>query len=139
MLGKKIGGGLAVVALAVFSVPLAAYALVDNQNEASSQTAQTPASVIVFSQKPKGDQITVTYAFMPTAGHLVIHGSSKNGKPDDAVFGSIPLQAGDHRDIGVKLEKAPAPGTKLWASLTNSEKKSFWPSSLPAENEFHVQ
>lgn len=139
MLGKKISGGLAVTALALFSLPIAAYALVDNPEGASSQAAQTAASVIVFNQKPKGNQVTVTYAFMPSAGQLVIHGAGKNGKPDEAIFGSVALEAGDHRDIGVKLEKTPAPGTAVWASLMNSEKKSFWSAELPLQNEFVIE
>ena len=128
---------IAAAALAVFSLPIAAYALVDKPEGATSAT--TPASVIIFSQKPKGDQITVTYAYMPAPGNLVIHGSSGNGKPDKAVLGSVKLEAGDHRDVGVTLKKMPQAGTSLWASLTNTQDQPFWQTSLPLENEFTIK
>jgi hypothetical protein len=139
MLGRTIGSVLATAVFTLCSLPIVAYALVDKPSEGAPQAAQTSASVIVFNQKLKGDQITVTYAFMPAAGQLVIHGSGKDGKADKVVFGSLALEAGDHRDIGVKLDKTPSPGTALWATLTTAEKTSFWPAGLPLQNEFRVE
>ncbi|MFA5956718.1 hypothetical protein [Hyphomicrobium sp.] len=132
----NISGGIVAASLMLFGLPISAYALVDNPAGAVSQT---PPSVIVFNQKPKGEEITVTYAFMPSAGNLVIYGSNHSGKHDAKTIGSVKLEAGDHHNIGVKLDKDVPAGTSLWASLTNSNQKSFWKASLPSANEFLIE
>jgi len=136
MLRLKVSSGIVAASLMLFGVPLSAYALVDN---GSSTMSQTPPSVIVFNQKPKDGQINVTYAFMPEAGHFVVHGSSGSGKASDTVVGSVKLDAGAHNDFSVKLDKDVPAGTSLWASLTNSDKQPFWKTSLPLQNEFLIK
>jgi hypothetical protein len=122
--------GIAAASLMLIALPSAAYAVVENPAGAVSQT---PPSVIVFNQKPKNGQITVTYAFMPAAGHFVVYGANKT------VVGSAKLDAGAHNDFSVKLDKDLPAGTSLWASLNNSEKQSFWKHSLPLQNEFLIK
>jgi hypothetical protein len=128
--------GIAAASLVLFALPISAYAVVENPGGAVSQT---PPSVIVFNQKPKGGQITVTYAFMPAPGHFVVYGSDNAGKADRTIVGSAKLDAGAHNDFSVKLDKDLKAGTALWASLTNSEKQSFWKHSLPLQNEFLIK
>ncbi|HML29985.1 MAG TPA: hypothetical protein PKE16_14350 [Hyphomicrobium sp.] len=128
--------GIAAASLVLFALPISAYAVVENPAGAVSQT---PPSVIVFNQKPKNGQITVTYAFMPAAGHFVVYGSDKSGKADKTVVGSAKLDAGPHNDFSVKLDKEQPAGAPLWASLTNPEKQSFWKHSLPLQNEFMIK
>lgn len=135
MTRRKISHGIAAASFILFGLPISAYALVENSESAMSQT---PPSVIVFNQKAKGDQIKITYAYMPSAGHLVIYGS-EGGKPGTNVIGSVKLEAGDHRDIAVKLDKDLPAGTSLWASLTNSDKQPFWKRHLPLQNEFLIE
>ncbi|MBS0251774.1 MAG: hypothetical protein JSR78_12010 [Proteobacteria bacterium] len=132
----KISSGIVAASLMLFGVPISAYALVEN---GASTMSQTPPSVIVFNQKPKNGEINVTYAFMPSAGHFVIYGSNGSGKANDNVVGSVKLDAGAHNDFSVKLDKNLPAGTSLWASLTNSDKQSFWKTSLPLENEFFIK
>ena len=132
----KISSGIVAASLMLFGVPISAYALVEN---GASTMSQTPPSVIVFNQKPKNGEINVTYAFMPSAGHFVIYGSNVSGKANDNVVGSVKLDAGAHNDFSVKLDKNLPAGTSLWASLTNSDKQSFWKTSLPLENEFFIK
>ena len=121
--------------LMIVGLPISAYAVVEN----SGATSTTAPSVIVFNQKPKAGEINVTYAFMPSAGHLVIYGSNSSGKPDKDIVGSVKLDAGSHNDVAVKLDKDLPAGSSLWASLTNAEKQSFWKTSLPLENEFIIK
>jgi hypothetical protein len=127
--------GFVAASLAAVALPIAAHAVVGGGDTTAAQTAP---SVIVFNQKLKGDDVKVTYAYLPSAGNLVIHGDSA-GKADSKVLGSVKLEAGDHRDVSVKLNSAPKAGTALWASLTNADQKSFWSQSLPSENHFKIE
>lgn len=131
----NISGGIVAASLMLFALPMSANALLENSGAAS----QTPPSVIVFNQKPKGGKIHVTYAFMPAAGHLVIYGSNGSGKADKDIVGSLKLDPGAHNDVSVKLDKELPAGTSLWASLTNSDRQSFWKSALPLQNEFMIK
>lgn len=132
----KLSTGLAAASLMLVGLPMSAYALVENP---SGTASQTPPSITVFNQKPKSGEINVTYAFMPSAGHLVIYGSNSSGKADKDVVASMKLDAGAHNNIGVKLDKDLPAGTSLWASLTNSEKQPFWKKQLPLQNEFIIK
>ncbi|MFT3732159.1 MAG: hypothetical protein QM780_12200 [Hyphomicrobium sp.] len=132
----KITSAAAVASILLLGLPISAYALVD---DSTSMVSQTPPSVIVFNQKPKEGEINVTYAYLPSAGHLVIHGSNSSGKANDSVIGSTKLDAGAHNNVTVKLDKNVADGTSLWASLTNADKRPFWKTSLPLQNEFLIK
>lgn len=133
---RKISHGIVAASIALFGLPLSAYAVVENSQSTASQT---PPSVIIFNQKPKANQVNVTYAYLPSAGHLVIYGSH-DGKPGTNVIGSAKLDAGDHRNFAVKLDKSLPSGTSVWASLTNSDKQSFWKKgSVPLQNEFMIE
>lgn len=131
---RKFTHALAAASFTLCGLPLSAYAVVQNPDATMSQT---PPSVIVFNQKPKGNELSVTYAYMPSAGHLVIH-NSEGGKVGRDVVGSVKLEAGDHHNIAVKLDKALPSGTSLWASLTDSQKRPF-EQTLPLQNEFRIE
>ncbi len=133
---RKIANTVVAASLVLFGLPVSAFALVDTPNSTASQTHP---SVIVFNQKPKDGEIKVTYAYLPSPGHLVIYGAEANGKASSTRLGSVKLEAGDHRDIAVKLDKTVPSGTALWASLTNAEQHPFWKKSLPSENAFIVE
>ena len=133
---KNGRGWAVVVALVVLGAPLAGHAAVSKTEPNMPQTAP---SVIALNQKLKKDQVTVTYAYLPVDGYLVIYGSDKNGHRGDKPLGRIELKAGDHRNVAVKLDSAPATGSALWVSLSGENQESYWPKTLPLENKFKVQ
>ncbi len=107
-------------------------------------------SVLVFDQRHKGASVTISYAYLPKKGYAVIYGADAAGKPMGQPLAHVPLDAGDHRDITVKLNEDLQPGTKLWASLyedrdgkqgfVKGADVSFWPDGkLPMENAFTVR
>lgn len=133
---KNGGGWLVVAALAVLSMPLAGHAAISKTEPGISQTAP---SVIALNQKLRNDQVTVTYAYLPADGFLAIYGSDKNGHLGDKPLGRIELKAGDHRNVAVKLDSAPATGSALWVSLSGENQESYWPKALPLQNKFKVE
>ena len=110
---------------------------------AAAATTSLP-SVIAMNQKPKGGEVSITYANLPKDGYLVIHPSLKNGKPNEQVLGQISLAAGDHRHVKVKLEGKTVPGEKLWAELqqkpgAQGATQPFTDSGAPARQSFMIQ
>lgn len=100
-------------------------------------------SVIALNQQVKNGEVAITYANLPKDGYLVIHPSMQSGKLSDTVLGSVQLKAGDHRNIRVKLDKAVAKGTKLWAELQTSNgaggaEQPITDQGTPAEQSFKV-
>ena len=79
----------------LLSLPMASHAAISKTEANISQTAP---SVIAFNQKLKNDQVSVTYAYLPSDGFLVVYGAeegNRRAKP----LGRTELKAGDHRDI----------------------------------------
>lgn len=112
--------------------------------------AATEPSVLVFDQAHKSGTIKVDYAFLPKKGYVVVYSADAAGKPTGEPLAHVPLEAGDHRDISVKLTAIPTAGTKLWASLyEDSDGKpgfakgadvALWPNGkLPLENAFTIR
>ena len=81
----------------------------------------TPASVIARSQKPKGDAVSITYAFLPKSGTLDIYAVSSSGKIGAKPLGTTKLDAGDHRDVSVSLSPMPQKGERLRAVIEHSD------------------
>ena len=110
------------------------------------KAAGTPASVLVFNQKPDGKTIKLTYANMPADGYVVVLDDA-GGKPGHAIA-SMPLQAGDHRDIKFNVDKDLKAGSKYWVALYEEADKNgkfddkdraVWTvGQLPLQNMFEV-
>lgn len=109
-----------------------------------------PPSVLVFDQAHKNGAVNITYAYLPKKGYVVIYGADASGKPAGTPLAHMALEAGDHRDISVKLTEIPAAGSKLWASLyedadgkpgfSKGADVSLWlDGKLPMENAFTIR
>lgn len=115
---------------------------------AASKYSSEP-SVLVFDQKPTGDQINVDYANLPSNGYVVIYSSGADGKVAKDVVGHAELKAGDHRNFKVKLTSVPQPGSALWASIyvdadgkpgfDDKKDSSIWSSGIPSGNRFLIK
>jgi hypothetical protein len=135
-------------ATAALAVPLAVAAA--NVNAATGAASTNEPSVTVFDQQIRDGKINISYVYLPQNGYVVVYGASADGKPTGEPLGHIELKKGDHRDISVKLDKMPAAGTKLWASIyedrdgkpgfAKGSDVSVWSEGrLPAENGFLVR
>ena len=110
-----LGGGLALLMLPALAAT--AHAVTSEAGAPSTQSSMSPPSVLTFDQKPDGQSVLLRYAYLPKNGYVVIYGSGADGKPGDDPLGNIALNAGDHRDIKVKLDAAPAAKSQLWTAL----------------------
>jgi hypothetical protein len=75
----------------------------------------TPPSVIALNQKTKGNDVSITYAFLPKQGELAIYSSDSSGRIGKTPIGRVALAAGDHRVVRVALSPSPKAGARLWA------------------------
>ncbi|SFV39160.1 hypothetical protein SAMN04488557_4187 [Hyphomicrobium facile] len=98
----------------------------------------TPASVIAMNQKPKGESVSITYAFAPTDGTLAIFAVDPQGHASAKPLGSAALTRGDHRDVKIKLNEALKPGTRLWAVTQGKDGKPFRNVDGPAGQTFNI-
>lgn len=94
-------------------------------------------SVVALDQKLKNDEVSVTYAYMPQKGRLVILSTDPEGKAK-TVIGSTELAAGDHRDVKVKLKDLPEAGTNLKARVEADTDQPFSGSDERAKQIFKV-
>lgn len=135
-------------AAAAIALPLAASSGLVHAAANAASTAEP--SVLVFDQTVRDGKVSISYAGLPKSGYVVIYGASPDGKPSGEVLGHAELKSGGHRDIAIKLDRVPAAGTKLWASLyEDSDGKagfnkgpdvSLWQGSkLPLENSFVIK
>lgn len=84
-----------------------------------------PPSVIAMSQKPKGGDVSITYANLPEKGTLAIFEGDGKGRMGKTRVGKVALDAGDHRNIKVQLSPMPRNGTRLYAVLEHPNGKPF--------------
>jgi hypothetical protein len=84
---------------------------------ASPSAYAATASIKVENQKLIDGTVTVTNASLPKDGFLVIHAADAKGALSEKTLGEIPLKAGDHASVKVKLASAARPGEKLWAVI----------------------
>jgi hypothetical protein len=84
-----------------------------------------PPSVIAMNQKPKGDNVSITFANLPAKGTLAIYKSDSEGRIGKARVGQVALDAGAHRDFKVKLSPMPRDGARLWAVLEHPNGTPF--------------
>lgn len=80
----------------------------------------TPASIIAMSQKPKGDSVSITYAYLPQDGTLAVFPVGTSGKMGNTPVGKVTLTAGDHRDVSVALSPLLKRGARLEAVIEHS-------------------
>lgn len=117
---------------------------------ATDQSANAPpASVVAFNQKIKDGHVMVDYINLPEKGYAVVYGAQKDGTPIREALGYVELAKGDHRQVKIKLEKAPPSGSTLWVSLYKDkdakpglDKKgdmAIWQDRLPSENRILVE
>lgn len=109
----------------------------------------TPPSVIVFDQKLTNGAVDITYANIPAKGYLAVLPSDGKGMGGGEPLGTQAIDAGDHRNVKVKLTGTPKAGDKLWVSMyfdTDGKPgfdakadKAVWAEALPAENMFTVK
>ncbi len=142
---------LKVTAAALLAATLAAAPAlaVKTEGAAAAGVSPTPPDIIVFNQKLTGKGVDVAYAYLPAQGYLVVYGMDASGKPTAEPLATLPLAAGDHRNVKVEFSKAPAAGTALWASLykdvdgdkafDKSKDVSFWGEQQPVVNQFQIQ
>lgn len=105
----------------------------------SSHVGDFLPSVTAMNQKVKGDDVKITYAFLPKDGKLAIFSGNPGSKNGATAIGSVDLSAGDHRDVKVPLSSAPKAGTRLWAQVEQSKTgKPFADSDERAEQSFKV-
>lgn len=96
-------------------------------------------SVTVLNQKPKNDAVSITYAYLPQQGRLVIFSGDPSEKGGATAIGATSLDAGDHRDFKVSLDGAPKAGARLWAAVEQAKsQKPFSGSDERAEQSFKV-
>ncbi len=139
----------AVVTIAGFALPAAA---VQSQSQGSgepqTQASMTPASVIVFNQKPEGNAVKLTYVYMPRDGYAAIIGANPEGRPAGEPLGTARLSAGDHRDVKVSFQSEPQKGKSYWIALYEEsggdkkfgDSKPIWQmSQLPLANAFKIE
>jgi hypothetical protein len=110
------------------AVPLTAL-LLAVATSASAATPGTLPSVTALNQKPKGDAVDITYAYLPMDGRVQIYSGDPQARTNAAVVGSIDLTAGDHRDFKVQLTTAPKSGERLWAAVNQAKANSTFPGS----------
>jgi hypothetical protein len=97
-----------------------------------------PPSVIALNQKPKSNQVSITYANLPQKGTLAIHGSDPSGSRGAKVLGQAKMDAGDHRNVAIKLSTTPKAGSRLWAAVETSNGKVAKNQGQAAEQSFQV-
>jgi hypothetical protein len=104
----------------------------------------TAPSIIAMEQNAKGGEVSITYAYLPKDGFLVVHPSDKRGKMSSVVLGQRKLSAGDHRNVNVKLSGTVKSGEKLWAELqqkpfASGTKRPFEDHGMPIEESFLIR
>jgi hypothetical protein len=97
-----------------------------------------PPSVIAFSQKPEAGEVSITYANLPQKGTLAIFSSDAQGKMSKTRVGEVALNAGDHRNIKVKLSPMPRDGSRLWAVLEQPDGNAFKNQRSSVDRSFKV-
>jgi hypothetical protein len=97
-----------------------------------------PPSVIALNQKPKGGDVSITYANLPAKGTLAIFSSDAQGRMSRTRVGKVALDAGDHRNIKVKLNSTPRDGARLWAVLEQPDGRAFKNQRSSFDRSFQV-
>lgn len=115
---------------------------------AQAAVPNAPPSILIFNQKAAGAEISIDYVNIPADGYVVVYAADGDGKRTGAPLASMPVKAGSHLDLKVKLQDTPKSGASLWASLYKDKdgKEGFDPAGdkpvwtkLPMQNAFTVQ
>lgn len=106
----------AIVSLATVTA-IAGPALALKEKAATAGGSTTPASILVFDQKLASGQIDISYAYLPQKGYIAVYALDADGKAAGEALATMPMAAGDHRNVKVELKQAPKAGAQLWATL----------------------
>ena len=96
-----------------FAVPadLSPVGAAAGQNQTTTQSASSNATVAFANQTSNGSTVTIANATLPDSGFIVIHDSEhvENRAPAEAsvIAVSEPLDAGTHRNVTVDISHAP--------------------------------
>lgn len=118
---QTFGAAIAAAMMMLTPAAFAANGPLANPEGAGKTAVTTPgthASVIARNQKPENSSISITYAYLPKDGSLVIYSGNPGKSQNAKELGQVSLKAGDHRDVSVKLNSMPKAGTQLWAGVT---------------------
>lgn len=118
---------------AALAAPLATAALAYG-----SAADNFPPSIIAMNQKPKGGDVSITYANLPEKGALVIFEGDGRGQMGKTRVGKVALDAGDHRNIKVQLSPMPRNGARLYAVLEQENGQPFKHQRSNADRSFKV-
>jgi len=97
---------------------------------ALAAVSASPASIIARNQKPKGDAVSITYAFLPKGGTLDVYAVSSSGKMGTNPLGTVKLDPGDHRNVSVSLNPMPKKGERLRAVIERSDQPLKNPGNI---------
>jgi hypothetical protein len=75
------------------------------------------SDIIALNQKPAGDAVSISYAFLPQNGTLDIYALDQSGKIGKKPLGKISLNAGEHRNVKIELNSSPKVGMRLRAVI----------------------
>lgn len=126
----------AMACTAALAAPLASAAMAAGGYGSSADNF--PPSIIAMNQKPKGGDVSITYANLPEKGTLVLFEGDRNGQMGKTRVGKVALDAGDHRNIKVQLSPMPRNGARLFAVLEQSNGKPFHNQRSSADRSFKV-
>jgi hypothetical protein len=108
-------------------------------DKAAETIPGTHASVIALNQKPQNSSVSITYAYLPKDGSLVIYSGNPGKNQNAKELGQVSLTAGDHRDVSVKPNSAPRSGTQLWAGVApGKSEQPFTSFGKPAGQSFKI-
>jgi hypothetical protein len=125
-------------ALSRIAVMVGAAALAAPLATAAFAADNYPPSIIALSQKPKAGDVSITYANLPKKGTLAIFASDAEGRMGKTRVGKVALNAGDHRNIRVRLSPMPRQGATVWTVLEQADGKPFDNQRSAADRSFKV-
>ncbi len=101
--------------------------------EVAPQAAPIGSSGIVVADQKTGAEVKIGNVVLAKQGYVVIH-ADENGKPGKILGVSALLNAGETRDVTVKLRVEP--GVSYWAMLhSDNGNKKFSDADQPTTNE----
>lgn len=136
MLRSAIARIAVMACTAALAAPLATTASVAGPY--GSTANNFPPSIIAMNQRPKGGDVSITYANLPQKGTLVLFEGDGRGRMGKTRVGKVALDAGDHRNIKVRLSPMPRNGARLYAVLEQSNGKPFQNQRSNTDRSFKV-
>ena len=133
---------------AIIAVAASPAIAMTDQPASQDATADFPASLIAFDQKPKGSAVAISYVRLPQNGYVAIF-ADEDGKRSDKVLGYKALDKGTHNNVTVDVGTGLKSGSAMWATLykdadgdktlDTGKDVALWPEGDPSENRFMVE